>query len=322
MWVSSPTKRQKTSAADLNATGQESKQHLVEEAEELDLGEVSDGDEVEEKPASEQSIGALKRAIESRLQLTELERELGDLSQQELPVIPKSKISKVKKRKKKKQSKAEPDKEAVPIALQKFSFVNTTQSKSKLGLGSTVQSKSKLFGESTLSNLGRQFPAQKSRIGDGTLSALSKEFSLQRLRAQNSSSRQEDDTLIQRADNIIAAGQTITPAMKFKQMRQQEKAQRKMMAGSVTHKTISQANARSQKLQQILAQQAASKATGSLGTMEALEAEILAQSQVSFDTNQFKVKSNSGSEQPTSQKKRGPLDSYEEFYSSEGEDLL
>ena len=56
--------------------------------------------------------------------------------------------------------------------------------------------------------------------------------------------------------------------------------------------------------------------------MEALEAEILAQSQVSFDTNQFKGKSNSGSEQPTSQKKRGPLDSYEEFYSSEGGDLL
>ena len=107
--------------------------------------------------------------------------------------------------------------------------------------------------------------------------------------------------------------------MKFKQMRQQEKAQRKMMAGSVTHKTISQANARSQKLQQILAQQAASKATGSLGT---IEAEILAQSQVFFDANLFKVKSNSGSEQPTSQKKRGPLDSYEEFYSSEGGDLL
>ena len=99
---------------------------------------MSDGDEVEEKPASEQSMGALKRAIESRLQLTELERELGDPSQQELLVIPKSKISKVKKRKKKKQSKAEPDKEAVPIALQKFSFVNTTQSKSKLGLGNTV----------------------------------------------------------------------------------------------------------------------------------------------------------------------------------------
>ena len=61
--------------------------------------------------------------------------------------------------------------------------------------------------------------------------------------------------------------------------------------------------------------------TGSLGTMEALEAEIAAQSQVSFDTNQFKVKSNSGSE-PKSQKKRGPLDSYEEFYSSEGGDIL
>ena len=74
MQVSSATKRQKTSAvasslaiSEFDVTGQESKQHVVEEAEELDLGEVSDGDDVEEKPASEQSTGALKRAIESRL---------------------------------------------------------------------------------------------------------------------------------------------------------------------------------------------------------------------------------------------------------------
>ena len=50
--------------------------------------------------------------------------------------------------------------------------------------------KHKFFGEQTLSNLGKQFPAPKSRIGDDTLSVLSKEFSLARLRLQSMKSGQ------------------------------------------------------------------------------------------------------------------------------------
>ena len=88
-----------------------------------------------------------------------------------------------------------------------------------------------------------------------------------------------------------------------------------MMAGNVTQMTLSHANARSSKLKQIVGQ-LGEKVPGSIGTMEALEAEIAAQSQVSFDTNQFKVKSQSESEQQKSQTKK-PVDSYDEFYQSD-----
>lgn len=68
----------------------------------------------------------------------------------------------------------------------------------------------KFFGEATLSNLGKQFPAPKSRIGDDTLSHLSKEFSLARLRLQSMQSstkgKEVDDTLIRKAENIIRMG--------------------------------------------------------------------------------------------------------------------
>ena len=56
------------------------------------------------------------------------------------------------------------------------------------------------------------------------------------------------------------------------------------MAGSVTQMTLSHANARSSKLKHLVGEKG-DKVPGSIGTMEALEAEIAAQSQVSFDTN-------------------------------------
>ena len=118
----------------------------------------------------------------------------------QLIIIPKSKI-KTRKRKKKKKAAAANN---MPVALQKFSFVNNTTEKMSSGdfelgrtssgpfgradsgpFGLTVasgQMVGKFFGEATLSNLGKQFPAPKSRIGEDPLSALSKEFSLARLR--------------------------------------------------------------------------------------------------------------------------------------------
>ena len=72
--------------------------------------------------------------------------------------------------------------------------------------------KQKFFGDATLSNLDKQFPAPKSRIGEDTLSALSKEFSLARLRLQSingkstKSSKKLDDTLLRKAENILRMG--------------------------------------------------------------------------------------------------------------------
>lgn len=74
--------------------------------------------------------------------------------------------------------------------------------------GSKAQNK--FFGDATLSNLGKQFPAPKSRIGDDTLSVLSKEFSLARMRLQSQLSSKQgkevDDTLLRKAENIIRMG--------------------------------------------------------------------------------------------------------------------
>ena len=69
----------------------------------MEIPDISEDKVEEEKSVSEESIQALKKAIESKLQLTELEKEIGgEPSQQELLIIPKNKISKVKKKKKKK----------------------------------------------------------------------------------------------------------------------------------------------------------------------------------------------------------------------------
>ena len=99
----------------------------------------------------------------------------------------------------------------------------------------------KFFGEATLSNLGKQFPAPKSRIGDETLSHLSKEFSLARLRLQSIKSSQKgkelDDTLLKKAENILKMGRQgkeqkivmdeeskeLTAAQKLKQIRDRDK---------------------------------------------------------------------------------------------------
>ena len=57
----------------------------------------------------------------SKLQLTDVEKEIGqpEQTEQDLQIIPKNKIIKAKKKKKKRQNlnKAEPDNQAVPIAL-------------------------------------------------------------------------------------------------------------------------------------------------------------------------------------------------------------
>ena len=197
-----------------------------------------------------------------------------------LQIIPKSKI-KPRKRKKKKKTTQNLQ---VPIALQKFSFVNTTEQASDFGrtesgafgrtesggnfgrtdsgpFGMTAVSgktAAKFFGEATLSNLGKQFPAPKSRIGDDTLSVLSKEFSLARLRLQSIQGSQKgkdlDDTLLKKAENIIKMGrkgklekddeEELTAAQKLKQIRDRDKVQRKIMQTAVAHTTVEQANAK------------------------------------------------------------------------------